>query len=254
MPRPHERRASSLLELLCAIGIFGLLTIMTILSMREVSRVWQKTSARDMAMRELLRVDAVLQRDLVNSSSGPTQSRWSAVQAGSGSVPTSDALAMIVTPPDQTDLALTSDGLAAANRITTYYLGVPANLQASTGLNPTFVADSAGYEDQCPYKCMIRRETTAPAPPLPGQLSEVPANWFTAGVIEAPVLDWREPERRVVARNLLQFRVLQGPPVWDLSITAVSLGDARRALALGSVPLSGTRYAITHRISVVAKN
>lgn len=253
-PARRRRQAASLIELFFAMAILAVLTLISVLCMRQVSKVWHKTSGRDAAMRELMRADAVLQRDLVNSCSGPAQFLTAPVQAGSGTVTTGDALALILADPNQEGLQLTSSGVAVTNLLATYYLAVSTNVAADTGLSPTFAPDASGYEDQCAYKWLIRRETAAPAPIAPGQPPAVPANWFGPTVIEIPSAAWQEPGRRVVARNLLQFRVLHGPPLWELSLTAVAVEDARRKLALGSVPLSQTPYALTHRISVLARN
>ena len=43
-------------------------------------------------------------------------------------------------------------------------------------------------------------------------------------------------------------------PTWTVELCAIAVGDARRKLAMGHVALSTTRYAITHRISLLARN
>jgi hypothetical protein len=205
-------------------------------------------------MRELLRVEASLQRDLVNAAKTAPQSQFGPIQAGAGNLASGDGLALIVPSPDQSQLNLTSQGSAQLDRLVTYYLAVPSQVASLSGLSPVFAADAEGYEDQCAYKWLIRKEEASPGAPLSGGLPEVPSNWLQGSVIETPTTFWRTPDRRVVASNLLQFRVRQGPPQWEITVTAVALGDARRKIALGGVPLSATAYAITHRIGIIAKN
>lgn len=254
MLRDHSgRQGVSLLELIFVFALFSALTLISVVCLKQVSGVWQKSSSRDKALRDLLKAEAVLHRDLVNASRGERQSQFAPVSAGSGGITTSDGLALVLPSPEQEGLALSTGGSVVLNRLVTYYLAVPTDLSQRTGLDHSFAPDAQGYEQQCAYKWLIRRETNA-ASAGPNRLSEVPPNWLTSGVIEVPTQMWREPERRVVAANLLQFRVLQGPPLWEIRLTAVAVDDARRKLSLGSVPLSETVYTLTHRVAVVAQN
>ena len=247
------RRAFSLLELFCAVGLFGALAIISMLALRQVTKIWQRSSARDQAIRELLKAEAALSRDLANGARSTTQSDYRAVKAGAGSISTGDGLALLVPSAQQEQLHLDAQGQPVLDRLVTYYLAVPANVSALSGLPQNFWVDAQGYEDQCAYKWLIRKETAAPAA-APGGLPAVPANWLTGPEIETPTTFWRNPDKRVVASNLLQFRVLKGPPTWEVTLTAVAIADARRQIALGSVPLSSTAFAITHQVGLVAKN
>lgn len=236
------------MELLAALGLFSLLSVISMLALRQVGRIWQRTSARDQAVRELLKAEAVLTRDLANAGRQSPQSAYGPVQAGAGALASGDGLALVLPSPDEELLKLDSQGQPLMDRLVTYYLAV------STTVPPqVFAADSQGYEDQCPFKWLVRKEEAAP-PAAPGGLPAVPANWLKGSEIETPTSFWRQPDKRVVASNLLQFRVLKGPPTWEITLTAVAIADARRQLALGGVPLSSTVYAITHQVGIVAKN
>ncbi|MFN8606667.1 MAG: prepilin-type N-terminal cleavage/methylation domain-containing protein [Vulcanimicrobiota bacterium] len=242
------RKGFSILELLTALGLFALLSAIAMLALRQVSRVWQRTSARDVAMRELLKAEAVLSRDLANAGKMAPQSAYGPVKAGAGAIASGDGLALIVPSSEQEQLNLDAQGQPVLDRLVTYYLAVPTSLAG-----PSFAADAQGYEDQCPFKWLVRKQTVAPAA-APGGLPAVPANWLKGSEIDTPTSFWRQPDKRVVASNLLQFRVVKGPPTWEITLTAVAIADARRQLALGGVPLSPTVYAITHQVGVVAKN
>lgn len=247
------KRAVSVLELLCAVGLFGALAILSMLALRQVTKIWQRSSARDQAVRELLKAEAVLARDLANGAKTSPQSAYQPVKAGAGAISSGDGLALILPSDQQEQLNLDSQGQPVLDRLVTYYLAVPSNVNALSGLTQQFAPDSQGYEDQCAYKWLIRKETAAPAA-VPGGLPAVPANWLSGPEIENPTSFWRNPDKRVVASNLLQFRVLKGPPTWEVTLTAVALADARRQIALGGVPLSPTTFAITHQVGLVAKN
>lgn len=246
------RRAFSLMEVLCAMAVMAALGLISMVCLLQVSTVWRKTSARDTAMRQLLKAEAELQRDLANVSRAPGQSRFAPIRAGSGGVDTSDGLALLVPDPAQEGLRMTPSGSALLSRAVTYYLAIPPNLEAQTGLPANFAADANGYEAQCAFKWLIRKEEAAPVDGAGGLA--LPAAWLTGGVIEIPDQMWRQPERRVVAINLLGMRVLQGSPLWEIQLSAVAIDDARRKLALGTVPLSSTAFVVWHRVAVVARH
>ena len=253
LPAPEAARrpsrAFSLPELMLSMAVFSVLTLISSMALRMVSKVWQRASARDLALRELLKASAWLERDLVNGFRAPQQSSFGPVQSGSGATRSGDALALIVPAHDQDSLRLTPDGVAQADQLVTYYLTVPT-AQASG----PFAGDAEGYEEQCPWKWLVRCQEAAPAPGAPGQTPAIPAGWLASTVIQQPTTLWKTNDRQVVALQLLQFRVQQGPPLWQLSLTAVAIGDARRQLALGSVPLGGSRFTLTHQVAVQVRN
>ena len=242
-----SRRAFSLTEVIVALVLFGLLSALGYLCLRQVVGVQRRSAGRDEALRNLLRAAETLQRDLSNSAH--QAQRWAVEPAllGTGSARSSDALALLVSPQNQDGLELSSDSKAEYSQIASYYLAVEPGRSAS------YVADAEGYEEQCPWKWLIRKQSDAPAAIFPDTLSAIPAGWL-AGQLEQPTILWKEPQRRVVAQNLLQFRVLQGPPMWEIRLTAVSLDEASRELALGQVPLSQHRTCLTYRVSVLAHN
>ena len=247
-PGRKAGQAFSLPELLLALAIFGVLSLVSMLSLRTVTKVWQRSSARDLALRELLKAQAALERDLINGSRGPGQSDYRPVASGSGSVFSGDAIALILPDPEQQQLALSAEGSPLADRLITYYLTVPSSYTGAFG------GDADGYDDRCAEKWLIRCEEAAPSPATPGMLPALPGGWLTGTVIQQPTSFWKTPPRRVVATQLLQFRVIQGPPFWDILLSAVALGDARRQLAVGSVPLTDSRFTLMQRVAVQARN
>jgi prepilin-type N-terminal cleavage/methylation domain-containing protein len=244
----HRSRGFSLVEVCIALTLFALLSALAYLCLRQVIAVQRKASGRDEALRNLLRAQESLQRDLGNSSSDPEQWVYAPCQlAATAPFQTSDGLALLVADQNQDGLELSSDSKALHTAIATYYLALDPNQSTSFG------GDAQGYEDQYPWKWLIRKQSPAPAPVFPRSLSALPAGWL-ASQLEQPIGEWKEDQRRVVARNLLQMRVVQGPPLWELSLSAISLEEAAREGGIGQMPLSQSKFCLTYRVSVVTRN
>ena len=141
--RKHGRGVS-LLELMFSVSFFLVLSIITILSLRQITGIWTRTSERDLALRQLLRADRFLQADLANSATGSGQSAFQLVGAGSGPVMTGHALALLLPSEQPGELVVTSAGMPVLDRLVTYYLAVPQNVQALTGLSYNYTAGGNG--------------------------------------------------------------------------------------------------------------
>jgi hypothetical protein len=231
-----------------ALAVFGVLSLISMLSLRTAGKVWQRASARDLALRELLKAQVSLERDLVNGARGLAQSDYRPIYSGSASAYSCDAIALILPSPEQQQLEMSAQGSAIADRMVTYYLTVPSSS------NPNFVADADGYDDHCAEKWLVRCEEAAPPAPTQGLLPALPGGWLPGSVIQQPTGFWKDPARRVVAVQLLQLRVHRGPPFWEISLSAVALADARRQMAVGSVSLQGSRFTLVQRVAVQVRN
>ena len=235
-----------------SIGAFSVLALLTFYCLRQVTLMQLRNSGREEALRNLLRASEVLQRDLVNSAPGPEQFAFQAVNLGT-SVHSSDAVAVLVDPQDQNGLTLDSGGGSVHTLAVTYYLAIPPNVDSLAGTPQVMGADGQGYEDQCPFKWLVRKQEPAPllAPPAVG--TGLPPNWIL-NHLEQPTSLWREPQRQVVSAEMLQFRILHGPPQWDIELRAAARDEARKNLALGQTPLSPTRFCLRQRITVITRN
>ncbi|MBT9584314.1 hypothetical protein IV102_13310 [bacterium] len=189
-------------------------------------------------MRQLFLVERSLMRDLADSSRRTGRWDTAPVACGAGSLSTGDALAVVVPGAGTEELKIDAAGNQIANQLVTYYLAV------APGIVQAFAPDAAGYEDQCPFKWLIRKNEAA---------SQVPPNWLQGSVIEQPTSLWRDTQRKVVATDLLQLRIRRTPPTWEIEVSAVAIADARRKSALGAQPLSGSVFVIVHRFGVIAR-
>ncbi|MEW6279282.1 MAG: hypothetical protein AB1758_11705 [Candidatus Eremiobacterota bacterium] len=154
------------------------------------------------------------------------------------------------------------DGSPFWQRNILYYLVVPVGDTCAGGVGPN------GYDDRCPHKLLIRKEidlapATVPtdpttietlAPTLAPFLTR-PTGFSVAGLNEAGV-----NEVKIAAAHLLSFSSVSAPPPENLAteiavdLRAVAVDEARREVALGSVPLSTSPFTLQSPFSAFLKN
>lgn len=246
----RAKKAFTILEVTLACAIFSVLTVVLTLVLRQVSEIWRKTNAKDDAVRQLLRVRSNLLRDLANSSRKAGQFATARVGPNLGSGYDGDALTFLSSDTGQSEFSWNVDttGSAQIQSQITYYLVIPNAPNpdgAAIGAGPP---DPNGYEQQHPFKWLIRR-----VDPPPGSVPQVvDPNWTSW--LTRPSSTTLGPSQRVIANQLLGFRVLQSAPLWTVELSAVGVTEARRKLALGSVPLASSPYTIVQRFSLEAHN
>ena len=64
----RQLRAFTVAEMLIVLFLFSILSMVLLATLQEVSRIWYRTSARDDAIRQVLKARTRLVRDLANSS------------------------------------------------------------------------------------------------------------------------------------------------------------------------------------------
>ncbi len=238
-------RAFTILEMMITLGILGLLSALLLASLLQTSRMWRRNAGRDEALRQIGRARSSLSRDLLNSTSRSGLYATSKVAASLGSGNDGDALSFLSSDPGSSNAQWSLDpntGAAFLPQQVTYWLVIP-NGPNPEGLNASAgPPDARGYEQQYPDKWLMRRVDPAPSPP------SLDSSW-TTWLVRPTVLD-----SKVVATRLLNFRVLQAGPVWSLELRATSILDARRNLALGSVPLAESVYTVTQQFSLTVHN
>lgn len=246
-----KTRAFTVVELTLACTIFSVLCIVLAVSLKQVSDLWRKTNAKDEAVRNILKARSWIVRDLANSSGRTGQWATAPVGPNLGAGRDSDALTFLSSDngtADQTFSTDPSSGQANFQSQITYY-GVIPNYPNPDGTSVVAgPADPAGYEQQHPFKWLVRRVDPAPggAPPA------INSGW-TAWLTRPSTFSLGSSQR-VVATHLLSFRVLNGAPLWTLELRAVTISDARRKIAVGSTPLSQSPYTIVQRFVVSAQN
>jgi len=246
---PSRRRAFTVIELSLACALFGVMALLLASSLKSVSDIWRKTSAKDEAVRNLLRAKSSLIRDLGNS-------RGKAGQCATAPVPPtltgkdSDALTFLSSDTGTTDpnWNVAADGKATFASQITYYGIIPNRPNPGGTAVTAGPADAQGYEQQHPFKWLIRRVDPAPAA-TPQAINPAWSSWLTR-----PTSYSLGAARQVVSDQLLQFRVLRGAPLWELELRAVSVSEARRRVSLGNLPLSQGPYTVVQQFSVSTNN
>jgi hypothetical protein len=213
-----------------------------------ISQIWQRTSARDDAIRQLHLARTRLVADLANSSRQPGQFATARVGPNLGLGYDGDALSFLSSDDGSGQSTWTVDpatGAATPAAQITYYLVVPNAPKATSCV--AGAPDASGYEQQCPFKWLIRRVDPAPAPP-----PTIASSWTT--FLTRPTAIIQTPARQVVADQLLQFRVFSAAPTWTIRLSAVAVSEATRQITLGSVPLSQSKYTLVEQFSIPAHN
>ncbi|MBX3170691.1 MAG: type II secretion system protein [Candidatus Eremiobacteraeota bacterium] len=242
-----KRRGLTVVEVSLACALFGLITLLLASSLKNVGDIWRKTGGKDEAVRNLLKAKSSLQRDLANS--GGKAGQWAIAGVGPVSCKDSDALTFLSSDKGQNehDWTVNPDGSAHFERQITYY-GVIPNRPNPGGVVVSTAADAQGYEQQHPFKWLIRRSDPAPT----GTPQAINPGW--TGWLTAPTSYSLGPDQKVVCDQLLQFRVIRGAPLWILELRAVSVTEVQRKMALGTVPLSQGPFTLTQQFSVSTSN
>lgn len=233
-----RRRAFSLAEILVVLGLFSALSALLWLLLRDVSELWRKTDSKEEATRELVKVRNALTRDLCNASSSQFATTHVGPHLGAGF--DGDAITFLSSDGGQSrpEWQLDASGKARLASQVTYYLVVP-DPRGDVSAGP---ADAQGYEQQDPYKWLIRR--------LDSGGTTLNSAW-NGWLVRPGVLD---PAAAVISNRLLGFRQIDPPPLLTLEISAVAIKDARHHGPLGAMPLSGGPYTLVQRFSLRLPN
>lgn len=248
----RPERAFSLLEVMFAVSFFSLFSLILFYALQSTSKVWQRTSARDAAMRQIVRARSFLSRDLMNGSGRPNQSASAHVGPSLSAGWDGDALTILSNENNSTPWNINTTGGSVLTREVTYSLFVPTNVNARYGGTFPGLADVQGYEDACPYKWLVRRVDPAPPPASPNPEAAVPTNWTTT-LLSRPSTLTSTSTTQVVA-TLHSFRVLSNGPQWEFELRAVAVEEARRKLALGATLLGSSPYVLVQRFAVAVHN
>ena len=250
--RGHARLGFSVIESMICMALLVIFFSMMYLALKSTTNVWRRTSARDGAMRQLVRARAFLTRDLMNGSARPNQFATAKVGPSLGSGFDGDALTILTCHSDSTPWNINSSGASILTGEVTYSLFVPQNVNTLYSATFPGVADALGYEEACPYKWLVRRQDPVPAVVPPNPESVIPGTWTTAYLLR-PASKAPTATTQVVS-TLLGFRVLASGSHWQFELKACAVEDARHKLPLGTAPLGSSSYTIVQRFSVPVHN
>ena len=254
--RSKSRSAYSLLELVVTISLFGLLSGLSFLVMRNSAKVFASSSGRDRATAQLLKAGQWLRRDLEEARVSPATLTISQVPASLGGGADSEAVNFLsAVDPSNGQLQTQPDGSPFWMRNVLYYGVVPVDYDQAIGQTITG-GNVGGYEYNCPAKQLVRVE-------IDQNSGNDPTNPSTADTLETalspyltrPTGAFRSANRKTVASHLLSFRCQQVGPEIRVELLAVSIEDARRAQGFAAtIPYNQGKYTLQHSFSVFPKN
>lgn len=242
----RPRSAFTVVELMISLSIFVLMSIVLVIVLKNVTDLWRQADAKDDVVRALMKARGALSRDLLNASSRPNQVAVARVGPHGGPGFDGEALSFLSSDEGNNlpEWSLDASGHAQPRSQITYFLVVPAGPYPNGVAVAGGPADSNGFEQQNPFKWLIRR-----VDPAASGFQNGWTGWLTQpGSAALPA------GQQLVARNLLGFRVLKTGPLWSLELSAVAIKDAQKRLALGQVPLAHSSFTITERFSVRTNN
>ncbi|MBS2034469.1 type II secretion system protein [bacterium] len=241
-----SQRAFTIVELTLACSIFALVSILMVTAFRDVGDIWRKAGGKDEAMRNILKAKASLQRDLANSGSKANQWAVAAVPPHLPPGKDSDALTFLSSDAGTSgaNWSVQADGSPNFASQITYYGVIPNRPNPGGNTVVAGAADAQGYEQQHPFKWLVRR-----VDPASSTINSGWTSWLTQ-----PTTYALGPNQQVVCDQLLQLRVIRGAPMWIIELRAVSVAEARRKLALGNVPLSQGPFTVAQQFSVATGN
>ncbi len=248
----NRRRGLNLLEMMLVTGLFGMLSVLSFLILRNSSKIFASTSGRDRANAQLIKAGQALRGDLELARATPQTLQISTVPASLGGGADSDAVAF-VSPRDPLSgqVQTHADGRPFGMRNVLFYAVVPTDYsglidQTITGSNV------GGYELNCPVKQLVRLEIDQ----NPGN---DPSNDTTEDQIVSPLTPYltrptgtfKSATRRTVANSLLSFRCQQFGTELRIDLRAVSIDEARRAQGFGAAnSYASGRYTLQQTFSV----
>lgn len=255
-PERRPRRGYSLLELIVTVSLFGLLSALGFLILRNSGKVFATASGRDRATAQLIKAEQALRRDLEMGRPGPASMTVTTAPASLGGGADSDAICFLsaqdpVTGETQTHL----DGSPFWMRNILYYATVPTDYASSIGGAMTG-GNVGGYDYSCPAKQLVRVEidqNTGNNPTV--DTTEDQLVTALAPFLTRPTGVFRSATRKTVATQLLMFRCQPLGAEIRIDLRAVSLDDARRDRGFGAtVPYETGKYTIQHSLSIFPKN
>ena len=256
-----KRRGFTIVEMMITLMLFGILSTVSFVAIREASVIWRKTSSRDAVSKSLGRAWSSLRRDLENIKLDTQSFATQKVSPSLGSGNDGDALCFLSPEDANGDLAVDDLGNAFMVNNIVYYLIVPQNHDQMFGMHCNGGADSAGYEMQCPHKALVRvtqdnNPSGGPADPTDNKTKNVLIPTWNTLFTRPTNLQGGTATRKVVAANLLTFRL--NPDTTNnmlrVEMSAVASEDAARNIPLGSVQLGATPYTTAQRTSFVCRN
>jgi hypothetical protein len=251
------RRAVSMLELVIVVALGSLIVIATALALKNAVKVWVNTSGRDLALREIFKAQAALQRDLATASAQPNHLQIINSPASLGGGADGHCLHWLSAVNGTTsEFHTLNDGSGQPYffRNIFYYVTVPTDY--STLFSSTCVGgNEGGFDYNCPFKILVRGEEDQNPTFNPSHSGSqdvlLPG---IAALLVRPTGFPRTTARKTVAINLLSLQATRNNKEISIDLRAVSIPDARRRSALGTTSYREGGFTVRSRFSVFLRN
>ncbi len=245
------------MELMISAGVFSVILLVLVMLFSQSLSIWQRSSSRDTATRELRKARATIERDL--SLTNPDQLGRAQVPDHLGGGGKDGEALWFLSPIDPAthQIVRAPDGTSVWQRNILYYLVVPQNHNATFGVSCTGGAAANGYDDRCPHKVLIRKviNQNTLLPNVNAYLT-APNGYDLSGMGGEPALE----EVQIAASHLLTFSSVTGPAPQNIpslvavDVRAVAEEEARRKVGVGSLPMFTGQYTLQGPFTVLMRN
>lgn len=252
----NPKRGHTLLELSIALSLFGIISLVSFLALRQSAGVFTSTSSRDQAVQRLVKARQWLQSDLELIHLDPTTFATQTVPPSIGGGADSDAVLFLsAIEPSTGEFQLKPDGSPYWTRNILYYGIVPTNYAEATGYAYAGGNDG-GYECSCPAKQLVRVVIDQNSGNDPNNVATADTLVPSLGPqLTRPSSYFRSPDRKTVVANLLTFRCRQLGQLLDVDLRAVAIAEAGRRQGFNSsLSYAAGRFTIGHHFLVLPKN
>jgi hypothetical protein len=255
----------TLVETVVGVGIFSIIILLVTGAMLQSFKIWNRTASQTSTEEALFKVHDLVFKDLTNTSPKAVDAANSL--ASLSTIPDGDVLWCLsfIDPATgnpvygvNNPLGIGEYGEPVWQRNIMYYAVVPNNHDALAGQSCTGGDGGEGYEDQCPHKVVVRKVIDGPDDPDTGKeaLLADPTpyldrpNGLDSSAMGGPGVE----EVRIIGTNILTFRAVVADPEVSIILRGNSFEQARKNIAVGSVPLSMQPTTIQRSFSVFPKN
>lgn len=251
------RQGLTLVETMLSLVLFGLLSVALSRAVVEASKIWRRSTGESSARLALRQTQRRLSTDLGASSFAQTATAPGLVQLASAGRNGDIVWCLSALDPVSGNYIRKDNGSPFFQCNVLYYLSVPSQHNQLYGSVCNGFNGPGGYDVGCPHKMLLRKvidfatptlltdetteETLMTAADLAAYLTQ-PATLSTASMLAEPGVR----SVNLVTPALLNLRVTRsataGFQSLDVDASSLSLLEAKRTIAVGSVDLDDTAF------------
>ena len=255
------RKGVTLAELLIASSIFFIISAVMTAALQQTQQIYTQGLSRDTALQQLMKARNALVADADLASTDASSLAITTAPSSLGGGADGDALMMLSPLDTDGSCALDENNKPFWRRNVLYFASVPTDYNQILGSIATGGND-AGYDYNCPIKHLFRYELDEDPTDTPRQSTNVDSlipfssvtlarpTAFKSGALGYP----RITATKLVAANILSFRVQRVGAELLFDLRAVALADARKQSGFGTQSWANKPTTLQALFSVVPKN